>query len=125
MFSVSYTVFQYHILLISDDSNLPTSLRIELRSSEFPDDVNVQIDLKENEEQNLVASFSYSDTSNYRINKFHYNIPAFEDEMIWGGGEQYSYLNLREGGNYPIWVRNIILQINVRYLDKTKFGIIS
>ena len=115
MSSVSYIFFQYHILLISDDSNLPTSLRIVLRSSEFPDDVNVQIELKENEEENLVASFSYSDTGNYRINKFHYNIPAFEDEMIWGGGEQYSYLNLREGGNYPIWVRNITLQIKIIY----------
>ena len=30
---------------------------------------------------------------------------ATEDEYIWGGGEQYSYFNLREGGNYPIWVR--------------------
>ena len=124
MFSVSYIVFQYHILLISDDSNLPTSLKIVLRSSEFPDDVNVQIELKENEEENLVASFSYSDTSNYRINKFHYNIPAFEDEMIWGGGEQYSYLNLRDGGNYPIWVTNIISSINIIYYVMEKFQVV-
>ena len=92
-------------LSISDSSTLPTKLRVVLRSSEAPDDVSVQIDLTENEDENLVLSFSLDDTSRYFINKFHYSIPAYDDEMIWGGGEQYSYLNLREGGTYPIWVR--------------------
>ena len=30
---------------------------------------------------------------------------ATESEFIWGGGEQYSFFNLRERGHYPIWVR--------------------
>ena len=33
------------------------------------------------------------------------NIKTLGCRYIWGGGEQYSYFNLREGGNYPIWVR--------------------
>ena len=30
---------------------------------------------------------------------------ASEEEYIWGGGEQYSYFNLRQGEYYPIWIR--------------------
>jgi sulfoquinovosidase len=29
---------------------------------------------------------------------------AEENEYVWGGGEQFTYLNLR-GRTYPIWVR--------------------
>ena len=29
---------------------------------------------------------------------------AEEEEYVWGGGEQFTYLNLR-GREYPIWVR--------------------
>ena len=32
------------------------------------------------------------------------SIVAEENEYVYGGGEQYTYLNLR-GRNYPIWVR--------------------
>ena len=35
----------------------------------------------------------------------HLRLPAEDEEYIWGGGEQFTYLNLREGGTYPIWVR--------------------
>ena len=83
-------------------------MKIVLSSSDVPDAVSFQIDLTENNGENLILSFSYNDTSSYRINKFHYNIPSYDDEMIWGGGEQYSYLNLRERGNYPIWVKEKI-----------------
>ena len=82
----------------------PTNLNIILHSSENFDAVSFQIEMIDNMEDELVVSFSYTDTTNFRINKFFFNLPAFEDEMIWGGGEQFSYLNLREGEKYPIWV---------------------
>ena len=82
----------------------PRNLNINLRSSENYDAISFQIALVDTEGDNLVVSFSYNDTKDFRINKFFFNLPAFEDEMIWGGGEQFSYLNLREGENYPIWV---------------------
>ena len=31
-------------------------------------------------------------------------LPTTVDERLWGGGEQFSYLDLR-GRDYPIWVR--------------------
>ena len=83
----------------------PTSLIILLRSSEVLfDEMFFQIDLSESEDHDLLVKFSYNVGSSIRINKYVFNIPAFKDEMIWGGGEQLSYLNLREGQNYPIWV---------------------
>ena len=83
----------------------PTSLIILLRSSEVLfDEMFFQINLSESEDDDLLVKFSYNVGSNIRINKYVFNIPAFKDEMIWGGGEQLSYLNLREGQNYPIWV---------------------
>ena len=44
----------------------------------------------------------------YEMNRWFLNLPADVDETeeyIWGGGEQYSYFNLREGSIYPIWTR--------------------
>ena len=83
----------------------PSSLIIYLRSSEVLfDEMFFQIDLSESEDDDLIVKFSYNVGSNIRINKYVFNIPAFKDEMIWGGGEQLSYLNLKEGQNYPIWV---------------------
>ena len=38
------------------------------------------------------------------INRIWLSIVAEPNEFVYGGGEQYSYLNLR-GRNYPIWVR--------------------
>lgn len=37
-------------------------------------------------------------------NRFWAHLVAEEDEHIYGGGEQYTYLDLK-GRNYPIWVR--------------------
>ena len=37
-------------------------------------------------------------------NRFWAHLVAEEDEHIFGGGDQYTYLNLK-GRNYPIWVR--------------------
>ncbi len=39
------------------------------------------------------------------INRFFLRLPAEEDESAWGGGEQFTYLDLRRGPDYPIWVR--------------------
>ena len=82
----------------------PSKLTINLRSSESYDEVAFQIEMNDNMDEYLQIGFRYNDTSSFRINKFVFNLPAFKDEMIWGGGEQYTYLNLREGQNYPIWV---------------------
>ena len=41
----------------------------------------------------------------YGFNRWFLNLPAENSEYIWGGGEQYSYFNLREGPTYPIWTR--------------------
>lgn len=35
-------------------------------------------------------------------NRMWVRLWAYEEEMVWGGGEQYTYLNLR-GRHYPIW----------------------
>lgn len=43
--------------------------------------------------------------STHRLNRWFLRLLATDEEYIWGGGEQYSFLNLREGENYPIWVR--------------------
>ena len=37
-------------------------------------------------------------------NRFWAEVVAEENEFIFGGGDQYTYLNLK-GRNYPIWVR--------------------
>ena len=39
------------------------------------------------------------------FNRFFLNLPAENNEYVWGGGEQYTYFNLREGPTYPIWTR--------------------
>jgi hypothetical protein len=38
-------------------------------------------------------------------NRWFLRLPASNDEFIWGAGEQFTYLNLREEANYPIWPR--------------------
>ena len=53
----------------------------------------------------MCLSLRYDFASGAKANRWFLRIVATEDEYIWGGGEQYSYFNLREGGNYPIWVR--------------------
>lgn len=47
-----------------------------------------------------------------------------DDEMIFGGGEQYTYLNLR-GRDYPMWVREQVhkwcLEDQLRYFNSNVF----
>ena len=56
-------------------------------------------------QNHLSIDLARSDFGDYTFNHWHLRIAASEDEYIWGGGEQYSFLNLREGGTYPIWTR--------------------
>jgi hypothetical protein len=44
-------------------------------------------------------------------------LPSTSDERIWGGGEQFTFLNLRKGGNYPLWVRE---QVSCSRMDKNE-----
>lgn len=46
----------------------------------------------------------YDAFANSGINRFFLNLPTTTDEYVWGGGEQYTYLNMR-GRDYPMWVR--------------------
>lgn len=45
---------------------------------------------------------SFSDKGSH--NRFWIHLPAYKDEMIFGGGEQYSKLNLK-GKKFPIWTQ--------------------
>lgn len=40
-----------------------------------------------------------------KFNLWFIKLPAAQNEYIWGGGEQFTYLNLRQGGLYPMWTR--------------------
>ena len=55
-------------------------------------------------DQKLFVRFDYRGFDYSRINRFFMRIPAQADEVIYGGGEQFSFFNLRERGRYPIWV---------------------
>ena len=50
----------------------------------------------------LVLTFSNTGPANY--NAMWLRVKAESSEMIFGLGEQYSFLNLR-GRKYPVWVR--------------------
>ncbi len=52
----------------------------------------------------LTLSPDFLAFSNEGINRFFLSLPTSDEERLWGGGEQYTYLNLR-GRDYPIWVR--------------------
>jgi len=54
------------------------------------------------EEQKGRLVLSFSDTGSH--NRFWIHFLAYEDEMIFGGGEQYSTLNLK-GKKFPIWTQ--------------------
>ena len=53
----------------------------------------------------LYMKFNYSGFDYTNVNRFFMNLPAGSDEAIFGGGEQYTHLNLRKLQRYPIWVR--------------------
>ena len=58
-------------------------------------------------DQNGEISILWSETNfqGAKLNRWFLRLISTEDEFIWGGGEQYSYFNLRQGENYPIWIR--------------------
>ena len=43
----------------------------------------------------LHMRFNYTGFNYTGVNRFFMSLPAREDEQIYGGGEQYTYLNLR------------------------------
>ena len=74
-------------------------------TSSVDENVGVVFSLKETDSGQMELHFSYVDFwYQGRINRFFLNLPAKSDEIIYGGGEQFSYFNLREGERYPIWV---------------------
>ena len=44
------------------------------------------------------------DSSSGNFNRLWLRVPAERDEMVYGGGEQFTYLDLR-GRLYPVWTR--------------------
>ena len=58
--------------------------------------------LESNDNHPLVLSFSNTGAANF--NDMWLRIKAESSEMVFGLGEQYSYLNLR-GRTYPVWTR--------------------
>ena len=59
------------------------------------------------EDESGEISFIWSETrlGDLGLNRWFLRLVATEDEYVWGGGEQYSFFNLRNGGSYPIWTR--------------------
>ena len=90
-------------------------VNIDLQSSEI-EQVSLRIEMVETEDEKLELKWKYNVVEAFRFNKFFFHLPATKDEMIWGGGEQYTYLNLREGMVYPIWVQKLCI-----YLDYQMF----
>lgn len=77
---------------------------IELSSSE-EDGVKVALVLFENVEGQLEIRLDLEKSQIPEYNLWFLRLPASQNEYIWGGGEQFTYLNLRQGGTYPIWTR--------------------
>ncbi|TRY69177.1 hypothetical protein TCAL_05612 [Tigriopus californicus] len=48
--------------------------------------------------------FDYDAFDNEGINRYFFRLPSTPEEAVWGGGEQYTWLNMR-GRTYPMWVR--------------------
>ena len=46
----------------------------------------------------------YDAFTNDGVNRFFLNLPTTPEEAVWGGGEQYTWLDMR-GRDYPMWVR--------------------
>merc|ERR1711892_914112 len=70
--------------------------------------IGFDLQIRENEEEGLFEfSFVFPEEFYPAVvgyNRFWANVVGEESEGIFGGGEQYTYLNLK-GRNYPIWVR--------------------
>ena len=76
-------------------------MEVLLVSNDCPE-CNVTLSLWQN---HLGIDVAKTNLGQYNFNHWYLRIAATEDEYIWGGGAQYSFFNLREGGTYPIWAR--------------------
>jgi len=91
---VALREFEFNLPAI-DIFNTESGIGFELLIEEKPDD------------GLFTLHFSFPDKwypAVQEYNRFWAHIVAEEDEHIFGGGEQYTFLNLK-GRNYPIWVR--------------------
>jgi hypothetical protein len=68
-------------------------------------DVGVVLIATKSPDDKLELRIDYDAFANVGINRYIFRLPSSADERVWGGGEQFTYLNLRKGGRYPLWVR--------------------
>lgn len=61
----------------------------------------VKVDLQADDSPSVLMHTEYS-IDNNTFNRMWVRFSAEQDEQVWGGGEQYTYLNLR-GHYFPIW----------------------
>lgn len=84
--------------------------RIPLRYANVNHDT-IELSSEKNGAIQLVIKVTYPNESdcllsfeclNKKINRFWIRLSASENEKVWGGGEQMSYLNMR-GRHFPLW----------------------
>ncbi|KAK8733716.1 hypothetical protein OTU49_006446, partial [Cherax quadricarinatus] len=61
----------------------------------------VKVDSQADDSPSVLMHTEYS-IDNNTFNRIWVRFSAEQDEQVWGGGEQYTYLNLR-GHYFPIW----------------------
>ncbi len=86
----------------SDVSETQISLTLTTLESS---DVGVVMIATKSPDDKLELRIDYDAFANVGINRYIFRLPSSADERVWGGGEQFTYLNLRKGGRYPLWVR--------------------
>ena len=75
-------------------------VRIDLSADPF---LGFTLLLEETASGDVDVRFDYSYWPNQGIDRFFLRLPTTRDEMLWGAGEQATYLNLR-GRTFPVWV---------------------
>ena len=61
-------------------------------------------------QQKLDVRFDLEAFDVENVNRFSLRIPAEDGEKVFGGGAQFTHLDLRKGGVYPLWVREQVSQ---------------
>ena len=99
---------------IDDVETLSCDFFVQVATVVGESSLQLQLVSEECQECEVVLSFgqnhvsidvSKSNFGPYDFNHWYLRIAASDDEYVWGGGAQYSFFNLREGGTYPIWTR--------------------
>lgn len=84
--------------------------RIALRYANVNNDT-IEFSSEQNGSIQIIMKVTYANESdcllsfeslNEKINRFWIRLSASENEKVWGGGEQMSYLNMR-GRHFPLW----------------------